>query len=107
MLCLIIAEWRNEMAKKKYGENISFMMEFVRKFIDGELSRFDINCDFNYHIIQRYDTMYDENPEIAEVIGMDMGDIVDNSDNMTDNELRDALCEPYDLVMDIINGKTW
>ena len=56
---LIIAEWRNEMAKRKYGKNIAFMMEFVRKFIDEELSRFDITCDFNHHIIQRYDDMYD------------------------------------------------
>ena len=95
------------MTKKKYGKNIAFMMEFVRKFIDEELSRFDITCDFNYHVIQRYDAMYNENPEIAEVIGRDMGDIIDNSDNMTDDELRDALCEPYDLVMDIFNGKAW
>lgn len=47
------------MAKRKYGKNIAFMMEFVRKFIDEELSRFDITCDFNHHIIQRYDDMYD------------------------------------------------
>src|SRR5574344_161650 len=102
---LIIAEWRNEMAKRKYGKNIAFMMEFVRKFIDEELSRFDITCDFNHRIIQRYDDMYDENPEIAEIIGRDMGDIIDNSDHLTDDELRDALCSPYDLVIDIINGK--
>ena len=93
------------MAKRKYGKNIAFMMEFVRKFIDEELSRFDITCDFNHHIIQRYDDMYDENPEIAEIIGRDMGDIIDNSDHLTDDELRDALCSPYDLVIDIINGK--
>ena len=93
--------------KRKYGKNIAFMMEFVRKFIDEELSRFNITCDFNHHIIQRYDDMYDENPEIAEIIGRDMGDIIDNSDHLTDDELRDALCSPYDLVIDIINGKAW
>ena len=63
------------MAKRKYGKNIAFMMEFVRKFIDEELSRFDITCDFNHHIIQRYDDMYDENPEIAEIIGIPLGTV--------------------------------
>ena len=27
------------MVRKKYGQNIAFMMEFVRKFIDEESSR--------------------------------------------------------------------
>ena len=51
--------------------------------------------------------MYRENPDAAEVIGRDMGDIVDRSDNLTDDELRDELCDPYDLVLDILSGKAY
>ena len=35
------------MSKKKYGANIAFMMNFVRKFIDEESSRSDFTLDFN------------------------------------------------------------
>ena len=51
--------------------------------------------------------MYRENPDAAEVIGRDIGDIVDRSDNLTDDELRDELCDPYDLVLDILSGKAY
>lgn len=81
------------------------MMEFTRKFIDEEMDRLSFELDFNYYLIRRYDAMYDENPEAAETFGMQIGDIVDNRNGMTDEQFRDALCDPYDLILDIINGK--
>ena len=95
------------MARKKYGPNIAFMMDFVRKFIDEESSRLAFTLDFNHHLIQRYDKMYSENAEVAEIFAERIGDIVDHSDNLNDDELRDALCDPYDLVYDIITGRAW
>jgi len=50
--------------------------------------------------------MYDKNSEAAEAFGMQIGDIVNNSNEITDDQFRDALCEPCDLILDIINGKT-
>ena len=95
------------MARKKYGTNIAFMMDFVRKFIDEESSRLAFTLDFNHHLIQRYDKMYSENAEAADIFAERIGDIVDHSDNLNDDELRDALCDPYDLVYDIITGRAW
>ena len=95
------------MAQKKYGQNIAFMMEYVRKFIDEESSRLAFTLDFNHHLIQRYEKMYSENVEAAEIFAERIDEIVDNSDNLSDDELRDALCDPYDLVYDIITGKAW
>lgn len=63
--------------------------------------------DVYYYLIRRYDAMYDKNPEVAETFGMQIGDIVDNSIGMTNDEFRDALCDPYDLILDTINGKAW
>ena len=77
-------------------------MDFVRKFIDEESSRFAFTLDFNHHLIQRYEKMYSENAEAAEIFAERIGEIVDNSD-----KLSDALCDPYDLVYDIITGKAW
>ena len=95
------------MARKKYGPNIAFMMEFVRKFIAEESSRLSFTIDFNHYLIQRYDKMYSENAEAAEIFVERIAEIVDHSDKMSDDELRDALCDPYNLVYDIITGKAW
>ena len=95
------------MSKKKYGANIAFMMDFVRKFIDEESSRLDFTLDFNHHLSLSFDKMYSENAEAAEIFAERFGEIVDNSDDLSDDELRDALCDPYDLVYDIITGKAW
>ena len=95
------------MARKRYGQNIAFMMEFVRKFIAEESSRLAFSLDFNYHLIQRYDKMYSENADAAAIFADRIGEIVDHSDKMSDDGLRDALCDPYDLVYDIITGKAW
>ena len=83
------------------------MMEYVRKFIEEESSRLAFTLDFNHHLIQHYEKMYSENAEAAEIFAERIGEIVDNSDKMNDDELRDALCDPYDLVYDIITGKAW
>lgn len=53
---------------------------------------------------EKYDGMYRENPEAAEVFAERIGDIVDMSEKMTDDEFRDAFCDPYDLVLDILRG---
>ena len=83
------------------------MVEFVRKFIAEESSRLSFTLDFNHYLIQRYDKMYSENAEAAEIFSERIGEIVDHSDKMSDDELRDALCDPYNLVYDIITGKAW
>ena len=82
-------------------------MEYVRKFIEEESSRLAFTLDFNHHLIQHYEKLYSENAEAAEIFAERIGEIVDNSDNLSDDELRDALCDPYDLVYDIITGKAW
>ena len=46
---------------KKSTPNIDFMMKFVKDFIDKKNSRIDLDCDFNYHLMQRYAKMCREN----------------------------------------------
>jgi hypothetical protein len=47
-------------------ENINFMMDYVKRYIDREIQRFEFELDFNYHIINRYKKMHLENCEYAE-----------------------------------------
>ncbi len=51
-------------------------------------SRFDLDCDFNYHLIQRYAKMCRENEPVAEAFVYYISDVFDESDNMSDSELR-------------------
>ena len=87
------------MVRKKYGQNIAFMMEFVRKFIAEESSRFAFTLDFNHHLIQRFDKMYSENAEAAEIFAERIGEIVDNSD-----DLRACL---HKLKIDVTEFVNW
>lgn len=92
------------MAKAKRKTNIRFMMKFIKEIIDGESDRLNFDLDFNYHLIQRYDKMYDEDPEAAEFFAERVGDLCDRTDEFSDDELRDELMDAYDLIEDILNG---
>ena len=80
------------------------MMRFIKEIIDGESDRLNFDLDFNYHLIQRYDKMYDEDPEAAEVFAERVGDVCDRTDELSDDELRDELMDAYELIEDILNG---
>lgn len=41
------------------------------------------------------DKMYSENADAAEIFAERIGEIVDHSDKMSDDKLRDALCDLY------------
>ena len=92
------------MAGVRAGKNIAFMMNFVCDFIDERMDRLSFELDFDHYLNEKYDGMHRENKEAAEVFAERIGDIVDASGNMTDDEFRDALCDPYDLVLDILKG---
>ncbi len=95
------------MAGVRAGENIAFMMNFVCDFIDERMDRLSFDLDFDHYLNEKYDGMYKEDPEVAEVFADCIGDIVNMSEKMSDDEFRDALCDPYDLVMDILKGMAY
>ena len=92
------------MARAKRKTNIRWMMRFIKEIIDGESDRLNFDLDFNYHLIQRYDKMYDEDPKAAEVFAERVGDLCDRTDELSDDELRDELMDAYELIEDILNG---
>lgn len=92
------------MARAKRKTNIRWMMRFIKEIIDGESDRLNFDLDFNYHLIQRYDKMYDEDPEAAEAFAERVGDLCDRTDELSDDELRDELMDAYELIEDILNG---
>ena len=93
------------MMNKKNAE-IMFMLNLVKRFIDGKEDRMFFVGDFNHYLIEKYDDIYDENPEAAYVIGKVIGDVVD-MDELTDEQLRDRVCDGYNLVLDILSGTAY
>ncbi|MBQ3708343.1 MAG: hypothetical protein II889_10610 [Clostridia bacterium] len=91
----------------KAGANIAFMMNFVCDFIDERMDRDSFDLDFHHHLIERYDGMFRENAEAAQAFAESIGDVVDRSSAMSDDDFRDALCDPYDLVLDILRGRAY
>jgi len=45
---------------------MEFMIEFVREYLSGELSRMDFDLDFNHYLIKHYPIMERQNTELAE-----------------------------------------
>lgn len=80
------------------------MLEFVRRFIDGEITRFDFEMDFNYEFIRRYDKMCNEDEEAAEFFVCKISDVFDESENMDNASFAEKLRDGYELVTDIMNG---
>jgi hypothetical protein len=37
--------------------SIDFMMNYVKLYLDGNLSRMEFELDFNYYLMQHYDKM--------------------------------------------------
>ena len=68
---------------KKSTPNIDFMMKFVKDFIDKKNSRLDLDCDFNYQLMQRYAKMCRE------------------------NELRRKMNYGYKQVLDMLSGNIY
>lgn len=90
------------MGKRK--TNLCFMLEFVRRFIDGEITRFDFEMDFNYEFIKRYDKMCNEDEEAAEFFVYKISDVFDEGEKMDDASFIEELRDGYELVTDIMNG---
>jgi len=62
--------------------SIDFMMNYVKLYLDGKLSRMEFELDFNYYLMQHYDKMAREHREFAEAFyyyvsecGFDKSDI--------------------------------
>lgn len=91
------------MAKKT--SNIDFMMNFVKSFVDGDISAMEFTLDFNYYVIQKFAKMERENPEYAEVFNYYIiEDGYDVGCKLSDDKFHQLMSEQYLEVLDIANS---
>ena len=92
---------------KNSTPNIDFMMKLVKAFVDKKKDRIDLDCDFNYQLMQRYAKMCRENEPVAETFVYYISDVFDESDNMSDSELRRKMNYGYKQVLDMLSGNIY
>lgn len=85
--------------------NINVVLKMARMFLDGQISRIDMELDFPYEIEKRYQKMYSEDRDYAELIyDRLLNDGVVNGNGLPDKEFRELIKRQYDDVLDIANG---
>ena len=72
-------------------------MRFIKEIIDVESDRLNFDLDFNYQLIQRYDKMYDEDPEAAEVFAERVGDLCDRTDELSGPIIKLCKCNFHQI----------
>ena len=78
--------------------NTIFMLDFIKKIINGELSRLDWNLDFNFYFIEYYPKMCAENLDLAEDFALYFSDLHDESFSLTDKQLIAKLKSNYKKI---------
>ena len=82
--------------------NIKAVLKIIRMYLDGKISRIDLDLDFPYELEKRYEKMRLEDREYAELIYDRL--LVDGiycGDDLSDEDFRDLMKGQYKDVLDI------
>jgi len=83
--------------------NINFMMNFVRSYLDGQMTRLDFELDFQTELLNRYKKMAREDKEYAEVFNEWIAeDGVDAGDGLSDAAFKRLITKQYKEVLGIV-----
>ena len=83
--------------------SIDFMMNYVKLYLDGNLSRMEFELDFNYYIMQHYDKMAREHREFAEAFYYYVSDCgFDKGHGLSDIQFKKLIRKQYREVMDAV-----
>ena len=85
--------------------NINALLKMVRQYLDGQISRLDMELDFLNEVEKRYSKMCAEDREYAELINdrlLDDGVLIGN--DLSDEEFHELIRRQYDDVLDIADG---
>ena len=77
----------------------------VRRYLDGQTDRLDMELDFLYEVEKRYSKMCSEDREYAELINdrlLDNGVLI--GDDLSDEEFHKLIMRQYEDVLDIADG---
>jgi len=82
--------------------NINYMMNYVKKYLDGKQDRFEFDLGFSYELMTRWNKMRREDEEYAEVFNEWIGDNgVDAGRDLPDGQYKKLIRHQYNEVKDI------
>lgn len=85
--------------------NINAVLKMVCMYLDGKISRIELELDFPYEIEKRYSKMCSEDQEYAELINDRLvEDGVVRGENLPDDKFHKLIKRQYEDVLDIANG---
>jgi len=82
----------------KKGKHTSFMIDFIKDFIEGEMDSYFFKLDYDAYVIEHFPYMENENPILAErfvnTVDYTYENIVDQQ--LTDEEFRTKISAAFD-----------
>jgi len=72
------------------------MMNFVKDYLDGKITRMVFDLDFNYHLTEHYSRMEYENSDIAECFYFYLSqEGFDQAENLNDDEHKKLILKQW------------
>lgn len=93
------------MAKQK---SIEFMMEFVERYLNGDMNRMFFDLDFNHYLIQHYPKMEREAPEMAGCFAFYLADEgIDRTEGLSDAQHKKLIRRQFKEFTDACSDGLW
>ena len=73
-----------------------FLVSFVTKFVDGEISRHEFDMDYSGYVIEHFPDFRKEHPRLANRFADTIDFAYDLGEHKSDEDLRDAMDEALD-----------
>ena len=87
----------------KEKPSIDFMMDYVKRYIDGECRRFVFELDFKYHLLQMWDDMCEEDLNHAKAFKYYIADNgFEVGDELSDTKYKQLIKQQYMKVEKLI-----
>jgi predicted ATPase len=82
----------------KIGKHTSFMIEFIKDFIDGEIDFYFFEMDYPAYVIEHFPHMENENPRLADRFADTIDYAYEHGANLglTDQEFRAEISDAFD-----------
>ena len=73
-----------------------FLVSFVTRFVDGEMSREEFDMDYSGYVIEHFPSFRKEHPRLASRFADTSDFAYDLGEHKSDEALRDAMAEALD-----------
>jgi len=85
--------------------NLNFMMDYVKKYLDGKCKRFTFELDFKYHLLKLWDKMCEEDLSHAKAFKYYIADNgFEAGDELSDTKYKELIRQQYQKVEKVIEN---